>query len=69
MSEDNKTLNEIVSVLISERKRDYRNKIISGDGVQSQYTSAIFQLDTDKPEEVSKQSELVLSALPQANNF
>ena len=28
MSEDNKTLNEIVSVLISERKRDYRNKII-----------------------------------------
>ena len=28
MSEDNKTINEIVSVLISERKRDYRNKII-----------------------------------------
>ena len=28
MSEDNRTLNEIVSVLISERKRDYRNKII-----------------------------------------
>ncbi len=28
MSDDNKTLNEIVSTLISERKRDYRNKIL-----------------------------------------
>jgi hypothetical protein len=37
--------------------------------VQSQYTSAIFQLDTDKPEEVNKQSELVLSALPQVDSF
>ena len=28
MSDDNKTLNDIVNTLISERKRDYRNKII-----------------------------------------
>ncbi len=28
MTDDNKTLDKIVSVLISERKRDYRNKII-----------------------------------------
>ena len=32
--------------------------------MQSQYSSAIFQLDTDKPEEVNKQSDLVLKALP-----
>jgi len=53
----------------SIKDKNYRNKIISGDEVQSQYTSAIFQLDTDKPEEVNKQSELVLSALPQVDSF
>ena len=53
----------------SIKHKNYRNKIISGDEVQSQYTSAIFQLDTDKPEEVNKQSELVLSVLPQADTF
>jgi len=53
----------------SIKDKNYRNKIISGDEVQSQYTSAIFQLDTDNPEEVNKQSELVLSALPQVDSF
>ena len=42
---------------------------IEGDTVQSKYTSAIFQLDTDKPEEVKKQSELVLKELPQVDTF
>ena len=54
---------------LSIKDKNYRNKIISGDSVQSQYTSAIFQLDTDKPKEVSQQSELVLNALPQVNSF
>ena len=53
----------------SIKDKNYRNKIISGDEVQSQYTSAIFQLDTDKPEEVNKQSQLVLNALPQVDSF
>ena len=47
----------------------YRNKIIQGDTLQSKFTSAIFQLDTDKPEEVKKQSELVLKELPQVDTF
>ena len=54
---------------LSVKDSSYRNKIIQGDTVQSKYTSAIFQLDTDKPEEVKKQSELVLNALPQINSF
>ena len=54
---------------LSIKDKNYRNKIIKGDGVQSQYSSAIFQLDTEKPEEVDKQSGLVLKALPQVNNF
>ena len=54
---------------LSIKDKNYRNKIISGDSVQSQYSSAIFQLDTDKPEEVNNQSELVLNALPQVNTF
>ena len=28
MSDNDKTLNEIVSTLISERKRDYRNRVL-----------------------------------------
>ena len=53
----------------SIKDRNYRNIIIAGDEVQSEYTSAIFQLDTDKPEEVNKQSQLVLTALPQVDSF
>ena len=54
---------------LSIKDKNYRNKIISGDSLQSRYSSAIFQLDTDKPEEVYNQSELVLNALPQVNTF
>jgi hypothetical protein len=54
---------------LSIKDKNYRNKFISGDSVQSQYTSAFFQLDTDKPEEVRQQSELVLKALPQVDSF
>ena len=54
---------------LSVKDSSYRNKIIQGDTVQSKYTSAIFQLDTDKPEEVKKQSELVLKELPQVDTF
>ena len=54
---------------LSIKDSGYRNKIIQGDTVQSKFTSAIFQLDTDKPEEVKKQSELVLKELPQVDTF
>ena len=54
---------------LSVKDSSYRNKIIQGDTTQSKYTSAIFQLDTDKPEEVKKQSELVLKELPQVDTF
>ena len=37
--------------------------------LQSQYTSALFQLDTDNPEEVDKQSEFVLNQLPKIDTF
>jgi hypothetical protein len=37
--------------------------------MQSQFTSATFQLDTDKPEEVEKQSAAVLKELPQVDSF
>ena len=54
---------------LSIKDTNYRNKIIRGDTVQSKYTSAIFQLDTDKPKEVKKQSERVLKELPQVDTF
>ena len=54
---------------LSIKDNNYRNKIIQGDNMQSQFTSAIFQLDTDKPEEVEKQSAAVLKELPQVDSF
>mgnify|MGYP000024608270 FL=1 len=54
---------------LSIKDKNYRNKIIQGDNMQSQFTSAIFQLDTDKPEEVEKQSAAVLKELPQVDDF
>ena len=54
---------------ISIKNKDYRSKIINGETIQSQYTSALFQLDTDNPEEVDKQSEFVLNQLPKIDTF
>ena len=54
---------------LSIKDKNYRNKIIQGDNMESQFTSAIFQLDTDKPEEVEKQSAAVLKELPQVDSF
>ena len=54
---------------MSIKNKEYRNKIIKGDSIQSQYSSAIFQIDTDNPDEVVKQSEFVLKQLPQVNEF
>ena len=53
----------------SIKNKDYRSKIINGETLQSQYTSALFQLDTDNPEEVDKQSEFVLNQLPKIDTF
>ena len=53
----------------SIKNKDYRSKIINGETIQSQYTSALFQLDTDNPEEVDKQSEFVLNQLPKIDTF
>ena len=60
---------QLLFTVLSIKDSTYRNKIIQGDTMQSKYTSAIFQLDTDKPEEVKKQSELVLKELPQVDTF
>ena len=54
---------------LSIKDKIYRKKLIQGDSVQSKFSSAIFQLDTDKPEEVEKQSEFVLKELPQVDSF
>jgi len=54
---------------LSIKDKDYRKKIIEGDAFGSRLTSSFVQIDTDKPEEVSKQSELVLKKLPQVNSF
>jgi len=54
---------------LSIKDKNYRKKIIDGDSFRSKASSVIFQLDTDKPEEVIKQSELVLKELPQADSF
>ena len=72
MRSDAANVCELTEAVLEEHflvlKIKHRNKIISGDEIQSQYTSAIFQLDTDKPE--SEQTiELVLSVLPQADTF
>ena len=56
-------------VFMSIKNKEYRNKIIKGDSIQSKYSSAIFQIDTDNPDEVVKQSEFVLKQLPQVNDF
>lgn len=54
---------------MSIKNKEYRNKIIKGDSIQSQYSSAIFQIDTNNPNEVTNQSELVLKQLPQLTDF
>ena len=54
---------------LSIKDKNYRKKIIEGENVVSGATSAVFQLDTDTPEEVTKQSELVLKELPQVDSF
>ena len=54
---------------LSIKDKDYRKKIIEGESFKSKASSVIFQLDTDKPEEVTKQSELVLKELPQVDSF
>ena len=54
---------------LSIRDKNYRKKLIQGDSVQSKFSSAIFQLDTDKPEEVEKQFEFVLKELPQVDSL
>ena len=53
----------------SIKDKDYRNKIIEGDAFGSSLKSTFIQLDTDNPEEVNKQSELVLKELPQVDEF
>ena len=54
---------------LSIKDKNYRKKIIEGDAFGSRLNSSFVQIDTDKPEEVRKQSELVLQKLPQVNSF
>jgi len=54
---------------MSIKNKNYRKKIIEGDTLQTKYSSAIFQLDTDQPKQVSEQSELILNELPKVDDF
>ena len=42
---------------LSIKDKNYRNKLIQGDNLVFKRSSTTFQLDTDKPEEVEKQSD------------
>ena len=54
---------------MSIKNKSYRNKIIKGDEVISPQRKNIFQIDTEKPKEVDKQSDNVLKQLPKVNEF
>ena len=54
---------------LSIKDKNYRNKIIEGDAFGNRLGYTFIQLDTEKPEEVNKQSELVLKELPQVDEF
>ena len=54
---------------LSIKDKNYRNKLIQGDNLVFKRSSTHFQLDTDKPKEVEKQSEFVLKQLPQVDIF
>ena len=54
---------------LSIKDKDYRKKILEGDNFGNRLNYSYIQLDTNKPEEVNKQSELVLKELPQVDDF
>jgi len=54
---------------MSIKDKSYRNKIINGDQLISPQRKTIFQIDTEKPKEVDKQSDNVLKQLPKVNEF
>ena len=52
-------------IFMSIANRNYRQKMLSGDQIESELYSAFFQIDNKNTDEVNKQSDELLKAIPQ----